>query len=583
MNSKNSSLLRSLPLGLTLLLLFMLPFEALRPVLTMAGLQITNLEILLVITLATGVLYSVAYRQQLPGRAGLRRLLIPAVALFLIALVSALLAPEHQLPAAKSTLRLGAGIVLMVVIWSQAGRWERFPAFAGAIVAGAAVSALLGLFEHASWPALDPFFLLFKEKETIVGAQVRVSGSFQYATIAAMYWEMALPLALVLAVAARSRPGRWLAQGAALLIVTAIILSLTRAGLIVLFLSLGGFLLLARLQPHFRSLWRPVGLTTLYLIGLFLVLLVGNRSFRARLVTTNDLDWFGADYVAPEALAIASGESRTTTVQVTNTGRVDWSISGAHPFVLGYRWLNAAGDQVYNLPAATFALPSRVLPGETVVISATVSAPLPPGDYRLSWGMVHSDVYPFFARGVAEKETLVTILPGAQTFTRPATTPRHPLNLPELGPDIISRPELWLAAGRMVQERPVWGHGLNNYRFLYGAYIGRETWDRRNSANNLYLELLADIGLVGLLVAGWLGVAVASLLWRARQNIWALGLAGSLGAVAIHGLFDYFFEFLGVLLLFWVIVGLVAALDRETQVKARLPEPSSPGGEQLPD
>jgi hypothetical protein len=565
MNANLSSLWATFSGGLTVLLLFLLPFEAIRPVRTIAGLQFTNLEIMLAMTLAAGVVNVLVNRRQLPGRAGLVRLLWPAGALFLVALLSAWLATGNQLPAMKSTLRLGAGIVLMVVVWSQTGRPGRFTTFATAIVAGAAVTALLGLLERASWPALDPFFLLFKARETFVGGQVRVSGSFQYATIAAMYWEMALPLALVLVVSAgRSRPGRWLAQGAAWLIVTAIVLSLTRAGLIVLLFSLLVLLILSRFRSRFRPLWRPAGLTALYLAGLLLFLVVANRSFRARLVTANDLDWFDAVYLAPETMEITSGESGTTTVQVTNVGRVDWSTFGAHPFVLGYRWLNAAGDQVYDLPTETFPLPAKVLPGESVTLLPAVTAPLPAGTYRLAWGMVHKDVLPFFARGVPDAETVVTVRPGTETFTMPPATPLNPLNLPELGPDIVSRPELWLAAGRMAGERPVFGHGLNNYRFIYGAYIGRESWDMRSSANNLYLELLADVGLVGVLAAGWLGVAAATLLWQSRRTLWALGLAISLGAVLVHGLLDYFFEFLSVLLLFWVLVGLTAALtDRE--------------------
>lgn len=552
--------LDSVAYGLTLFLVFLLPFESIRPVFVVRGLQITNLEILLALALLAGLANMVSQRRHLPGRGGLLRLLWPAGALLLVALLSALLAPREQLPAVKSTLRLGAGILLMVVVWSQVQRRKQFTLLVAAIVAGAAVAALFGLLERASLPLLEPLFQLFKERATFVGTEVRISGSFQYATIAAMYWEMALPLALGLAAARdRSRSGRVLALVAALILVTAIVFSLTRAGLIVLFLLVGGLLLLSRTRSRFRPLWPPAGITALYLVGLLFLLGIGNRSFRVRLVTENDLGWFDARYDVPDSLAGTSGEHLSTIVTVTNTGVVDWPADGAYPFVLGYRWINAEKSRFYDLPPDTFPLPADVQPGETVILSPTVAVPLPAGTYLLSWGMYRRDVFPFFGRGVPDGETVVTIRPGAEPIRSPESLPLDPREQQEPGPDIVSRPELWLAAGRMWRDRPVWGYGLNNYRFLYGAYIGRETWDMRTNANNLYIELLADLGVLGLLAAGWLIVTLLWLLWRMRRSIWAVALAGSLAALLIHGFLDYFFEFLGVLLLFWVLAGLAAA------------------------
>src|SRR5207245_1243891 len=61
----------------------------------------------------------------------------------------------------------------------------------------------------------------------------------------------------------------------------------------------------------------------------------------------------------------------------------------------------------------------------------------------------------------------------------------------------VPRADLWRAALRMFAQRPLLGFGPDNFRHLYGAYLGLQVWDERVHANNLYLELLADVGVLG--------------------------------------------------------------------------------------
>src|SRR5207248_3749842 len=70
---------------------------------------------------------------------------------------------------------------------------------------GAGLSAILGVGEAVRWEPLQPLLALFKVAPTRVGGELRVGASFQYATIAAMYFEMVIPLAIVLAAAAQRR------------------------------------------------------------------------------------------------------------------------------------------------------------------------------------------------------------------------------------------------------------------------------------------------------------------------------------------------------------------------------------------
>ena len=94
-----------------------------------------------------------------------------------------------------------------------------------AVAIGAGASGLLGLGEASGWPALEPVLNLFKVAPTRVGADLRVSGSFQYATIASMYFEMVAPLALVLAATATRRSLRWLGLAIAVVCTANVVLS----------------------------------------------------------------------------------------------------------------------------------------------------------------------------------------------------------------------------------------------------------------------------------------------------------------------------------------------------------------------
>jgi putative inorganic carbon (hco3(-)) transporter len=147
-------------------------------------------------------------------------------------------------------------------------------------------------------------------------------------------------------------------------------------------------------------------------------------------------------------------------------------------------------------------------------------------------------------------------------------------------PWVVGRLELWRAALRLIETRPLLGVGPNNFRHLYGAQLGLETWDESVHANNLYLELLADFGLLGLAAFLWLSVpGLAGLVrcLRARSglttSVLLLGLGPGLGVLAflVHGLLDSFLAFTPTALLFWMmlamILNLTAMATRDTAQK----------------
>ena len=84
-------------------------------------------------------------------------------------------------------------------------------------------------------------------------------------------------------------------------------------------------------------------------------------------------------------------------------------------------------------------------------------------------------------------------------------------------------------------------------------------------ANSLYFETLADLGIVGLL-ASWRWSLRSSAPRggrspRRRSRILALGVAAGLATYLLHGVLDYFLEFTPTYALFWLLAGMMVAMD----------------------
>ncbi|MEZ4709953.1 MAG: O-antigen ligase family protein [Caldilineaceae bacterium] len=124
---------------------------------------------------------------------------------------------------------------------------------------------------------------------------------------------------------------------------------------------------------------------------------------------------------------------------------------------------------------------------------------------------------------------------------------------------IIERLAHWSAALRMWSQAPWFGVGPGNYAVLYPAIIEQDTqllrWpDPLGHAHNIYLNVLAESGLMGL--AGYLlfWLVVVGWLWRksrartpkqAHHNGWnqalALGVIGIVVHLSVHNVVDNLF------------------------------------------
>jgi hypothetical protein len=537
---------------------FALPFETIPPLISTPWFALGDDKLLMLVLLASWLAMG---RRALPTPTEWR-LLLPSLALVVVTLVSARLAPpEYADEAARFVARLLAAAFLLLVALRLGRDRRQVTGLLWAIALGGGLSALLGIGEALRWSTLDPVLALFKVAPTRVGGDLRVSASFQYATIAAMYFEMVAPLAVVLAATATRRWAQVLGVAIAVGCTANVVLSLTRAGMLMLAVIYAALIVLGVARAPLRRVLLPALAGAAVLLGGASLLLLHDPVFDLRLQTESDADWYGAVYSAPASLNLQANEAATVDVDVRNEGLIQWTNSGTHPFALGYRWLTNDGNGILDTPPADVALPHDVQPGETVHLQARVSVPdLPAGSYRLDWGMLQRDVLQFYERGWADAETQVTLQtsdggPGAM----PAVRPRDD----DAAPWVVGRMDLWGAAARLVAAHPLLGVGPDNFRHFYGSELGLEAWDERVQANNIYLEILADLGVLGLLAFGWVlaGPLLASVrAWFSRERAYlALGVGLAIVAFLVHGLLDSFLAFNPTAWLLWLLLGVASA------------------------
>ena len=141
---------------------------------------------------------------------------------------------------------------------------------------------------------------------------------------------------------------------------------------------------------------------------------------------------------------------------------------------------------------------------------------------------------------------------------------------------VIERLAHWQAAFNMARERPLLGFGLGSYEVVYDDYRLINWENALGHAHNLYLNMLAETGIVGLTAYLAFWFAIFWLSWRARRHPNALaraciiGLLGSWTYIAVHSLFDNLFVnnlFLHIGVLLSVLAMLTGQLSRGLELE----------------
>ncbi|GAB4259842.1 O-antigen ligase family protein [Thermincola ferriacetica] len=168
-------------------------------------------------------------------------------------------------------------------------------------------------------------------------------------------------------------------------------------------------------------------------------------------------------------------------------------------------------------------------------------------------------IYPNYVAGFKSIMVKFTQKPPGQDL------PQHTYEINMIS--VNDRKWLRAAAWNMFREKPLFGVGFGNFGYLYNNYRPADTpkFDFYARAHNQYLEILAEMGLLGfgalLAVLVQLVITVwKSLKYGPAQEIKGviLGLFASLAAIGVHG-YSFGIMFHNYV---WVIMGLTYAACR---------------------
>jgi O-antigen ligase len=127
-----------------------------------------------------------------------------------------------------------------------------------------------------------------------------------------------------------------------------------------------------------------------------------------------------------------------------------------------------------------------------------------------------------------------------------------------------SRGWIWRDAATMIGDNPLTGVGLGAFQTAYPIYSRQDGSLLVSQAHNDYLQILADGGIVGAIIALWFIFVVMRDTARALRHRdammagMALGSAGGLFALLVHSLFDFNLQLPSNALLFLVLTSVVS-------------------------
>lgn len=154
---------------------------------------------------------------------------------------------------------------------------------------------------------------------------------------------------------------------------------------------------------------------------------------------------------------------------------------------------------------------------------------------------------------------LICVAYSLKTFLNPSHTEEA------VGFDVFSRLLLWSTAWDEFVHSPVFGVGWSNFAAQFGFDI--PSMPGITEPHCIYLQLLAETGLVGLVAFFYLIAYSARQAWRQMNSsididkILAFGVLGAFCSPMLHGLMDVpFFTQSGTLL--WMLLALLVASER---------------------
>ena len=506
------------------------------------GLTLSTLELSIAVVLATA---AIAVRREPRALHWRTPITIPAIAFLACALAASLAAPEFQGNSLRFAGRLAAALLLFTVV-ANAVTTERLARQLIATLLGAgAIVGAIAVLELAQVPLVLDGLTVFRPGFHVVGGQLRATSTLFYPTITSMYLEVVFALGLLWIASSR------LAFAALVLVGAGIIATFTRAGLIAMAISLIAF---GALTYARRYRWEREHSAMAMLAAILAALVMVSRSPQlliTRMSTEVSQDWYGASYDVPRTLTLRPDSFNDIPVTLSNRGWLTWQSSEAPVFALSYHWLSADTEEVVIYDGLRTAFAGAVAPGEDVALLARVRAPGYPGTYLLVWDVVQEHRTWLSLEGVFPGRTIVTV------DGPPVGAPLQGRGRMPSGTMRMPRPVLWQTAVQISSERPLLGIGPDNFRHVYGRYLGLAAWDTRVHANNTYLEVLVGMGVLGLAALAWLIVAAVRAAIRLKPDTTDAAALVACVVIAAHAVVDSFLTFTSTYVVFAIAAGLL--------------------------
>lgn len=456
----------------------------------------------------------------------IRDRLVQAAAVFVtIQWMVALMAPEFHANAMKGAVRFTAGLLLLAIVRASAS--EKLISKTWVIASAAA--ALYGLAEYAGFGLPR----LFRMEEFYIGQVQRLSGSFEYPNTAAAYFTMSLPIVWW----SSFRP--YLRVAAVFLLWCATVLTFSKGALlavpIVLVFSL-------------RRQWKETVALLAAGVAAYGILLPLNPLLLERLHNPTERPLAAQYHTDWTYLQQQPGTVDNVQLTMRNTGVATWRSAGWRHVSIGYRWWDMNTERFIDTTPIVTALPGNVGRDETVQVQAAFLTPDQPGRYLLVLEPFSSSFDWFSKTGVIPTLIQADIRSDAERSTGQADLSAlyNRGRRPGFINASVSRRALWSAAMKIVAAHPL-GIGPDNYRLVYGRYLGATRWDTHVYSNNLYLEILAGSGVFGL----------AAFLFVLAFRKWGYGPASmATGMFLVHGMVDVFVMATPIYFAFWMFLGM---------------------------
>lgn len=127
-----------------------------------------------------------------------------------------------------------------------------------------------------------------------------------------------------------------------------------------------------------------------------------------------------------------------------------------------------------------------------------------------------------------------------------------------------SRGWIWRDSWAMIKANPLFGVGIGAFETAFPQYSHSDGSLVVGQSHNDYLQVLADAGIIGGLIALWFIVAVFRAFFRAIQSrdallsAIAMGSGAGIFAILVHSVFDFNLQLPSNLLLFLILVAMVS-------------------------